>query len=146
MRIIRGAGNLRNSDASLARFATVDLDPDVMCGVIRDRGGIDGRPQDVSRPLADMRMNTTGNDEDGQVADVRQQDSPSPLTRLIAQGRECEDDDHRESRADRGQRVGADAVEPQRPRNHQNRAVLLSVMTEPLHDNGRRVRCQRRPS
>lgn len=77
-------GHLRNSDTSLARLTTVQLDPRVVHGMVSDGEAIDSRPEPPSRPLADMRMSLSGYDQCDEVADVSSDDGSTSTVRSVA--------------------------------------------------------------
>lgn len=96
----------RNTDIPLARIMAVELHPRVVHGVVTDRKRVDSSPQAPAGPLADVRLGLAGDNEDDEIADLRDDDGRAAAVCAIAEPRKEENDEQREGRANGCKRVG----------------------------------------
>lgn len=116
-----------NGDASFSRFATVELYPAVVDGMVSDGEGVDEGPQTPPRPLSDVRMDLSSDYQGDNIADVGEDDREAALVGLVTEVGEDEDDHQRQRGADGSKGISCDTVKTK------------------CHDNRGRVRGERRP-
>lgn len=86
-----------------------------MYRVVAHSEAVHGRPEAPSRPLAHMRMNLAGYDQNNKVADVSTNDGCSATICAVAQISEAEDYGESERGTNGGESIGSDAVESECP-------------------------------